>query len=226
MKGRRVTRRKKKGPARGSRDGGGFFNIFKRRKPVAASAPVPVAASVPVAVPVAVPVTSDMTPLMWAAWVGNMTNVKKLVEEDGAYINARNASGWTATMWAINGGHQEIVKYLTDNGAKISKSNVQKARDIANERKRREKEFNNKIKHNAEVNSNQPISPFRSRLVGMPVSIPITRETNMSGTPYGVPVSIPVSVPVAREINMSGTPYGVPVGGRKKYTRKHKKHHK
>jgi ankyrin repeat protein len=44
MKGRRVTRRKKKRPARGSRRGGGIFNIFKGKNP----APVPAQSAVPI----------------------------------------------------------------------------------------------------------------------------------------------------------------------------------
>ena len=48
MKGRRVTRRKKKGPARGSRRRvGGLFNFLKGKPAVPASAPAPINNSQP-----------------------------------------------------------------------------------------------------------------------------------------------------------------------------------
>jgi len=56
------------------------------------------------------------TPLMAAAYKGNMDLAKLLVEK-GADVNARSNKGSTPLMAAVQYGNKEPVKFLLDNGA-------------------------------------------------------------------------------------------------------------
>ena len=51
-----------------------------------------------------------------AAFEGHLKIVMCLAEA-GADINTRSNNIWTPVMWAANGGHREIVKWLIDAGA-------------------------------------------------------------------------------------------------------------
>ena len=75
MKGRRLTRRKKKRPARGSRRVGGLFNFLKGK-----SAPITIVNAV-----------ED----------GNVDAIQSLLKA-GADVNAANTSGRTALMRAVS----------------------------------------------------------------------------------------------------------------------------
>lgn len=56
---------------------------------------------------------TDSTPLMGAAWRGQIDAVKMLLDH-GANLNARNKSGETPLILAAKEGHSEIVRLLID----------------------------------------------------------------------------------------------------------------
>ena len=65
----------------------------------------------------------EQTPLMVAAYLGNLPMVKLLIES-GAAVNYSNELGWTALMKAVhnaelNCGFADVVQTLIDNGADI-----------------------------------------------------------------------------------------------------------
>jgi len=55
-----------------------------------------------------------------AALNNDLNEVKRLIEKEGADINATNQKGWTALMVAASGGLLDIVKYLIERGANIN----------------------------------------------------------------------------------------------------------
>ena len=74
---------------------------------------------------------SSETPLMKASSEGFLSTVIELVE-DGADVNAKNNRDKTVLMYAAeNGGHFEIVRYLVENGAKISDIHKYSVNDLA-----------------------------------------------------------------------------------------------
>ncbi len=59
-------------------------------------------------------------PICDAAFIGNLSEVKKLLNE-GADVNAtNNDNDWTALIGAALEGHSEITKVLLDNGANVN----------------------------------------------------------------------------------------------------------
>jgi|SRR3712207_1093985 len=58
------------------------------------------------------------TPLMLAAFAGNLPLVQRLLVE-GADVNARDKDGDTALMFAACGGHAAIVHLLLLHGANV-----------------------------------------------------------------------------------------------------------
>ena len=50
----------------------------------------------------------------------NYPIVKFLIKNCGADINAKDKDGWTPLHFAVNFGDVEIVKFMLNNGAKIS----------------------------------------------------------------------------------------------------------
>lgn len=59
------------------------------------------------------------TALMWAAWLGRVDLVRRLLAR-GASVEARNADGWTAlvcTAWGPLHGAEDVVRSLVIHGA-------------------------------------------------------------------------------------------------------------
>ena len=70
------------------------------------------------------PITAEKeTPLMLAAFTGNVNAVKTLLDH-GAEINAQQARGQTALMWAASESHASVVKFLVDRGADVKATSV------------------------------------------------------------------------------------------------------
>lgn len=67
-----------------------------------------------------VPVTA-VSVLVDAANKGDLAAVTALLDEHGsAIINQKNIHGWMPLIWAIRGGHKDIVELLIDRGADIN----------------------------------------------------------------------------------------------------------
>jgi len=56
------------------------------------------------------------TPLILAAWKGDIASVKLLLEYH-AVIDARDSSGSTALVWATVMKHDEVIRILNEAGA-------------------------------------------------------------------------------------------------------------
>jgi hypothetical protein len=56
-------------------------------------------------------INSKSTPLMWAAWGGNLATVDLLVTS-GANVSQVDCNGRNALHWAAAGGHVDVVDYL------------------------------------------------------------------------------------------------------------------
>lgn len=82
---------------------------------------------------------NGLTSLMIESKNGNLNNVKYLLENEGANLDvqagqkarlkrkfrkAKNFNGWTALMFAINGKHEDVSKYLIEKGANVFLGNV------------------------------------------------------------------------------------------------------
>jgi hypothetical protein len=68
------------------------------------------------------------SPLNAATCSGNFEAARKLIEYDPAYINARDAGGWTPLLWASRGldfkdGSGSFLRLLLDHGADINVQN-------------------------------------------------------------------------------------------------------
>ena len=77
-----------------------FFDATRERHPAA---------------PAALP---QLTPLMAAAYAGDMPALMKLLG-DGAKVNEANADGATALSWAVAGGRADAVRQLLMSGASV-----------------------------------------------------------------------------------------------------------
>jgi len=127
MKGSCVTRRKKKGPARGTKQrGGGIFNIFKSKQPVPVPVPAPINNSQPkqLAEPTDNSEKTNVKNLNRklinaAGSYGSIDIVNKLLE-DGADVNTADANGTTALMSATYKGLEPVVKVLLAAGADVN----------------------------------------------------------------------------------------------------------
>jgi ankyrin repeat protein len=60
----------------------------------------------------------DVSTLPLAACVGNLAQVKSLVES-GADPNAKDDFGWTPLYWAVSTGQEEVAEYLIRRGAQV-----------------------------------------------------------------------------------------------------------
>jgi ankyrin repeat protein len=56
--------------------------------------------------------TDQSSPLMYAAWGGNLEICQLLVEQGGANPLHTNARGETAVHWAAAAGHLDVCQYL------------------------------------------------------------------------------------------------------------------
>ena len=61
----------------------------------------------------------EWTPLVYAAYLGNIDIVKYLVRR-GANVNVNPDHMWTPLMYAAKHGDYDMVKYLVDNGANVN----------------------------------------------------------------------------------------------------------
>ena len=59
--------------------------------------------------------------MSWAAWKGH-TDIVKLLIENGADVNEKNALGWTPLGSAAYFGYTDVVKLLIEKGADIDVS--------------------------------------------------------------------------------------------------------
>lgn len=251
MKGRRVTRRKKKGPARGSRGGWGISNMFKSKKPVEASAPVavPVAASAsaPVVVPVAVPVEANAinehgvpyarplntlingVPVAMAVDKPIATHISN--KETNKKVDLTNLK--YALISAINAGNKDRVESvlerlgrqfdlkiylnLTDsNGINLTDSNGMTPLMLAIS-KGNIPIVKLLIDKGAKINAEQA-KTLREKVADNKVNA--EKAKRIQNTLNFVLNSTAIGTPLANQ-NAAAT-----IGGRKKHTRKHKKHHK
>ena len=62
------------------------------------------------------------SPLQWACKGGNVVEVRRLVEEEGADVDKATSSGPTPIATAANGGHLAVVRYLVARGADVDKA--------------------------------------------------------------------------------------------------------
>jgi ankyrin repeat protein len=60
-----------------------------------------------------------MAPIHYAAKLGDLAEVNRLVEEDGGRLNARNNYEWTPLMKAASKGHDVVVGRLLELGAGV-----------------------------------------------------------------------------------------------------------
>ncbi len=63
------------------------------------------------------PCRDTLTPLQYAAAVGDGATAKRLLRE-GAEPNKADAGGWTPMHWAAARGHEEVVRLLLDHGGR------------------------------------------------------------------------------------------------------------
>jgi len=68
------------------------------------------------------PDTGDFTPLMWAAFHGELVMLN-LFLESRANLNARTQAGWTALMWAAEKGNTQAMWELLRRGARVNIQN-------------------------------------------------------------------------------------------------------
>lgn len=65
--------------------------------------------------------TEGYTPLMNAAYKGDVAQILMLLRH-GARINTKDKKGWSALVYAIYGGKEEVVSLLCNRGADVSDS--------------------------------------------------------------------------------------------------------
>jgi hypothetical protein len=58
--------------------------------------------------------------LSYMAECGNITLISLVLEIGKIEINAKDKNGWTALSWAVERGHEAIVKLLLDKGAEVN----------------------------------------------------------------------------------------------------------
>lgn len=68
------------------------------------------------------PDIGDFTPLMWAAFHGELVMLN-LFLESRANLNARTQAGWTALMWAAEKGNTQAMWELLRRGARVNMQN-------------------------------------------------------------------------------------------------------
>lgn len=61
---------------------------------------------------------TKMTPIMWLIPSGNVEGIKEMINY-GVDINAKNAKGLTALMFAVAAGKKELLKVLQECGAEL-----------------------------------------------------------------------------------------------------------
>jgi len=57
--------------------------------------------------------------LLIEASIGGHETMVRVLLENGAGVNVRNNSNWTALIYASRGGRKAIVRLLLDEGAKV-----------------------------------------------------------------------------------------------------------
>jgi len=65
-------------------------------------------------------VTGSIDNVHMAAQSGNINAVRKFVSQDKKLVNHKDENGWAPIHEATRGGHDEVLKYLLDNGANIN----------------------------------------------------------------------------------------------------------
>ena len=68
------------------------------------------------------PDKGNFSPLMWAAYYGNLRLVKMFLESR-ANLNSRTNEGWTALMWAAERGNLQVIWELLKRGASVNMQN-------------------------------------------------------------------------------------------------------
>lgn len=69
--------------------------------------------------------TRGMSPMMHAARYGRTTIIEDIIHHGTTTVNNQNDEGWTALMFAVQGGHRETVRLLLAALADTSKKNNQ-----------------------------------------------------------------------------------------------------
>jgi len=64
----------------------------------------------------------DMSSLLQACGTGNVTEVRRLVEEEGANVDKATSNGPTPLAIAASSGHMSVVRYLVEQGAEVDKA--------------------------------------------------------------------------------------------------------
>lgn len=57
--------------------------------------------------------------LHWAAWMGNLAQVRSAVEQGADVVAKDGELGWTPLHWAASGGQEEVAAFLIDKGAEV-----------------------------------------------------------------------------------------------------------
>lgn len=52
--------------------------------------------------------------------MGDLNRLQKEVEKDKSAVTYKDDNGWTPMHEAARGGHEHVVKYLSENGANIN----------------------------------------------------------------------------------------------------------
>lgn len=69
------------------------------------------------------PLRAAVAPLIKAAHDGRVSEVKQLLQS-GAPVDATDVNGWTALLYALQDGHDEIARLLIDAGANVNQDTL------------------------------------------------------------------------------------------------------
>jgi ankyrin repeat protein len=72
------------------------------------------------------PCPENLTVLMAGSFCGHKALVRRILKNDGTDVNAKDESGKTALIWAVENGHKDVVKVLLKNGADVNAKDMNK----------------------------------------------------------------------------------------------------